>query len=105
MIVQQDPASRPIEVQVGEVLLLADTGQRLIELCDANITPLQFGCRAGSCGTCLVRVVEGMANVSDITDNEKILLPELSDDPTARLGCQLRLFGPVRLIPVPPFAV
>ncbi|MFL6624286.1 MAG: 2Fe-2S iron-sulfur cluster-binding protein [Sulfurifustaceae bacterium] len=102
---QQDPAARAIEVRIGEVSLLADAGQRLIDLCDAHITPLQFGCRAGSCGTCLVRVVEGTANVSGITDNEKILLPELSDDPSARLGCQLRLFGPVRLVPVPPFAV
>lgn len=105
MSVRQDPAACPIEVCVGEVSLLADAGQRLIDLCDANVTSLQFGCRAGSCGTCLVRVVEGMANLSGITDNEKILLPELSDDPAARLGCQLRLFGPVRLVPMPPFAV
>jgi len=74
-------------------------------LCDSHVTALQFGCRAGSCGTCLVRVIEGMHNLSRVTDNEKILLPELTDDPSVRLACQVRVLGPVFLIPATPFAV
>lgn len=100
----QDPPTRRFQVRIGDVSLTGHEGQRLIELCDAHVTPLPFGCRAGSCGTCMVRVIEGMGNLSGVTDNESILLPELTDDPSARLGCQLRILGPVRLIPAEPFA-
>lgn len=92
-----------VEVRIGEVSLRARQGQRLIELCDAHVTPLQFGCRAGACGTCLLRVAEGMSNLSAVTENEEILLPALTDDPSARLGCQLEVLGPVRVVPMPPF--
>lgn len=100
---RQEPATRSIEVKIGDVLVHAHEGQRLIELCDAHVTPLQFSCRAGACGTCLLRVVDGMSNLSAMTENEAILLPALTEDPTARLGCQLQVFGPVRLVPMPPY--
>lgn len=99
MKAQQELAIREVEVRIGDVALLAETGQSLIDLCDWNVTPLQFCCRAGSCGTCLVRIIEGARNLSDLTDNELIILPELTDDPTARLACQVRVFGPVSLMP------
>lgn len=101
--VPEDQATRTFEVRVGDVPLTAYRGQRLIELCDSQITPLQFGCRAGACGTCLLRVVEGMSNLTPLTENEEILLPALTDDPAARLGCQLQLLGPIRVEPTPPF--
>lgn len=99
MNAQQDQAVRQVEVRIGDVALLADEGQSLIDLCDWNVTSLQFCCRAGSCGTCLIRVTEGRGNLSDITDTELILLPELTDDPSARLACQVRVLGPVSLMP------
>jgi ferredoxin len=97
MSAQPDLAVRQVEVRIGDLALLADEGQSLIDLCDWNVTPVQFCCRAGSCGTCLIRVVDGAHNLSDLTDNETILLPELSDDPSTRLACQVRVFGPVCL--------
>jgi 2Fe-2S ferredoxin len=98
---QQQPATGSVEVSVGDVSFTAREGQRLIELCDLHLTPLHFGCRAGACGTCLVRVVEGMENLSAVTTNEEILLPALTDDPAARLACQLLVLGPVCLVPMP----
>lgn len=88
-----------VEVRIGEVALSAEVGQSLLDLCDWNMTPLQFCCRAGSCGTCLIRVIDGMENLSDVTDNELILLPELTDERNARLACQVRILGPVSLFP------
>jgi ferredoxin len=88
-----------VEVRIGDVALAAEVGQSLLGLCDWNLTPLQFCCRAGSCGTCLIRVVDGMENLSEVTDNELILLPELTEERNARLACQVRIFGPVSLIP------
>jgi ferredoxin len=88
-----------VKVTIGGVPVMARIGQSLIELCDAHVTPLQFCCRAGSCGTCLVLVREGMENLSEVTGNENILLPELTADRTARLACQIRVLGPVSLAP------
>ncbi len=89
-----------VAVRIGDVRLTARQGQRLIELCDTHITPLHFCCRAGSCGTCLMRVLEGADNLSPITDNEEILLPELTEDPEARLACQVRILGPIHVVPL-----
>lgn len=92
-----------VDVKIGDLRYRPALGQRLIDFCDGAVTPLQFGCRAGSCGLCLVRVTSGMANLSAVTDNERILLPELSSDPQARLACQLTLHGPVALERIPAF--
>lgn len=86
-------------VEIGGVEVDAYEGQSLIELCDANIVPLRFSCRAGSCGTCMIRVLAGMENLSEKTGNEHVLLPELTDDPDARLACQVRLHGPIKMEP------
>lgn len=99
MKARQELAAREVEVRIGDVALLAEAGQALIDLCDWNVTPLQFCCRAGSCGTCLIRIIDGACNLSELTDNELIILPELTDDPSARLACQVRVFGPVCLAP------
>jgi hypothetical protein len=31
------------------------------------------------------------------------LLPAVTEEPAGRLGCQLQIFGPVRLVPMPPY--
>jgi len=41
-----------------------------------------------------------VVNLSDVTDVEEILLPELTDEPKARLACQVSLAGPVTLVPL-----
>lgn len=87
------------EVDIGGVTVEAYHGQSLIDLCDSNVVPLRFSCRAGSCGTCMIRVTEGMENLSEKTGNEIVLLPELTDDPEARLACQVSLHGPIKADP------
>lgn len=86
-------------VDIGGVEVEAHHGQSLIELCDSNIVPLRFSCRAGSCGTCMIRVLEGMENLSEKSGNEVVLLPELTEDPAARLACQVSLHGPIKVEP------
>lgn len=86
-------------VEIGGVELDARDGQSLIDLCDSNIVPLRFRCRAGSCGTCMIRVLQGMENLSEKTGNELVLLPELTDNPAARLACQVSLHGPIKMEP------
>lgn len=50
---------------------------------------LPFGCREGQCGTCRVRVMEGMENLNPVEHEEKLVLPEDEINQGFRLGCQL----------------
>lgn len=46
-----------------------------------------FGCHSGLCGKCATRVVSGLNNLSDPTDEEKAKDLE----PSRRLMCQCRI--------------
>jgi ferredoxin len=51
---------------------------------------LPFGCRAGTCGTCILRVVSGLQSLEEPGFVEADTLAEFGKDGTVcRLGCQL----------------
>ena len=86
--------SAPFRLRIDEDCVLEiEECEPLIDICDVNDTPVPFSCRAGSCGTCMVEVVQGAENLSPMSDAEEILLPELTSNPRARLGCQLTIMG------------
>ena len=60
-------------------------------------TPIEFGCRNADCGTCIFRVVQGMANLSPPNDKEKDFLQAMRADPDERLACQSRIMGDVEI--------
>ena len=47
-----------------------------------------FACSEGICGTCVVKVVEGMENLSSFTEAEKDFFGEMDED---RLACQCKI--------------
>lgn len=49
---------------------------------------IPFGCKDGICGTCRVRVSEGLENLSPKNEKEKDLLPEHDNE---RLACQTQI--------------
>ena len=53
-----------------------------------------------SCGVCLLEVQEGMENASPVGRDEAVRLAFIrkSDKPGARLACQLRVSGPMRVL-------
>lgn len=55
----------------------------------------EFGCTVGSCGTCCLLLAEGAENVPPKTDGEQDTLDMVTDDPDARLGCQLIVNGDI----------
>jgi ferredoxin, 2Fe-2S len=68
-----------------------ENGTPLIDFCDEVDVSLSFGCTEGTCGVCEVTVLEGIDNVSKVTEAEKdYLLPEDLDD-GMRLGCQVKI--------------
>jgi len=86
------------ELQIEGLTLTIPVGAKFTEICDRYDTPLLLGCRACSCGTCLVEVIQGMKNLSLPTESEIVLLSILAEDnPQARLACQCAVFGSVAL--------
>lgn len=72
-------------------------GTRLIDVVDASGADITFGCRTGTCGTCRVRIVEGMDKLSSHTSEERDFLSALDAAPDERLGCQLCIMGDVSI--------
>ena len=73
-------------------------GRKLIDICDDLKSPILFGCRACSCGTCLIEITKGEENISPATEQEKLLLSVIAQDNSqARLACQCTINGSVSI--------
>ncbi len=71
----------------GEEKELAE-GEPIAELCEEQGVP--FACTEGVCGTCVIEVLEGMENLSPMTQEEKDFLGEQDRE---RLACQCKMLG------------
>ncbi len=67
---------REIEVKDGEPIK---------DACENLGVP--FSCSEGICGTCMVDVLEGQENLSELTQEEK----DMGRDKNHRLACQCRI--------------
>ena len=60
-------------------------GEPIKEACEKVGVP--FSCNNGICGTCMVDIVEGEDNLSELTEQEK----DLERDKKHRLACQCKM--------------
>jgi 2Fe-2S ferredoxin len=90
------------QIRIGSDLTLTiGLGERLLDICDRTVTPISFSCRSGSCGTCAIRVLQGMTNLSPLNANEEIVIDDLENaGPGVRLACQIQVFGEVHVEPL-----
>ncbi|MFH1426467.1 MAG: 2Fe-2S iron-sulfur cluster-binding protein [Candidatus Kerfeldbacteria bacterium] len=70
-------------------------GASLKETAEEVGSNIPFGCEQGVCGTCLINVVEGEDNMSDIEEHEKETLNAMGAEPNQRLACQCKIEGDV----------
>lgn len=71
-------------------------GTPLKEVTRNNNWTISFGCEEGSCGTCLVKVVEGNGNLGPMEEKEKETLSAMGLDLNVyRLTCQCKVNGDV----------
>ncbi len=79
-----------VDVPAGELLSLH---------LDVANSPLLFGCRAGLCGTCLIDVElsEEADGAPASIDEREALAVYAPDRPSARLACQVRVSGPMKI--------
>ncbi len=62
-----------------------EEGSDIREACEK--LGVEFGCSSGICGTCMIDVVEGEENLSELTEREKAL----NRDKKHRLACQCKI--------------
>ncbi len=73
-----------ISNKTGEEISVKD-GESIKEVCEKLEVP--FNCNNGMCGTCMIDVVEGEDNLSELTESEK----DLGRDKKHRLACQCKI--------------
>jgi len=78
-----------------DVTVEAPEGTPLLEICEENAAPVPFGCTNGVCGTCVVIIEDGHANVNELEDDEESTLEVTTDAEGARLACQLVVNGDI----------
>ena len=78
-----------VRVDLDRSELEVESGDRLLDLCDAGSVPQLFACRSGSCGACRVRVLEGAALLDPAEATEIATLQALGMDADERLACQI----------------
>src|SRR5256885_1251572 len=66
-------------------------GGRLVDVCDRVQAPVPFSCRAATCGTCRIEVIEGAELFEPREGPEAELLALLGDPPAYRLACQAKV--------------
>ena len=66
-------------------------GERLVDVCDRVQAPVPFSCRAATCGTCRIEIVEGAELLEPRQGAEAELLELLGDPTNYRLACQAKL--------------
>lgn len=90
-------------------LTILPTGTAIILPAKARLTevefetsqkPIPFGCRSGSCGVCVIEVLEGSKSLGEPDDDELDFLEDLGrPDGNHRLACQCRLYGDATVRP------
>jgi ferredoxin len=84
-----------VTIHIGEKTFemeVADDASLLLEAAARGI-PVPFQCTTGRCGTCEVRVLEGMENLNDDNELELFRLEDLALASGGRLACQTFVYG------------
>jgi len=74
-------------------------GSRVIEISEKVNSGIVYGCREGDCGTCLMKVTEGMDNLSEPSALELRILKEHFAGKDMRLACQAQVLGDATVRP------
>ena len=83
-----------ITFQAGGQTYQVPPGTRYLDFCQEEDAPQNFGCTVGSCGTCVLVLVQGAGNVPPATE-EELETVRMCTDADARLGCQLVVNGDI----------
>lgn len=86
-----------IHFLLEDLLVEAPAGTPLQQIADVAGADITFGCRTGTCGTCRVRIAEGLAHCNEPGPEERDFLKGLNAPPDQRLACQVVVSGDVAI--------
>jgi ferredoxin len=86
-----------VHFRLEDLLVEAPEGTSLQHIADTAGADITFGCRTGSCGTCRVRVVEGLVHCNEPGPEERDFLEGLDAPADQRLACQVTVQGDVAI--------
>ncbi|MCB0111006.1 MAG: FAD-dependent oxidoreductase, partial [Caldilineaceae bacterium] len=96
------PTTKPrLTIAPEGTCLTVDKNRTLLELCEAHNLPIEAGCRMGLCGADPVCVLDGMENLSRISEEERKTLERLGLAPNTRMACMARVRGDVKVALTP----
>lgn len=75
------------------VTVSVPAGTRVIEVSEKVGAGITYGCREGDCGTCIMKVVSGSENLSEMSVLEDKILRENLAGKDNRLACQAQVLG------------
>jgi ferredoxin len=74
------------------LIVAVPTGGSLVDTCDDHAAPVPFSCKSASCGTCIVEIVEGDAELLPAEEHElDVLALFATPPPRYRLACQAKM--------------
>ena len=77
-----------------------DTGASLLDFCQSNDTPVNFGCTSGACGTCASTIDGDESSMNPADEDEKEMLEHTTDLKNARLCCLVTVSGDITVGPI-----
>ncbi|MFT7667594.1 MAG: ferredoxin [Planctomycetota bacterium] len=75
-------------------------GTSLLDFCQSNDTPVDFGCTTGACGTCTSVIIGEAGSVPEADEDEVEMLELTTDKPNARLVCLCSVNGDITVEPI-----
>lgn len=89
-----------VSIKPDDVQVELPVGWKLSSVEDVTSSSMQFGCRLGDCGVCLIQVLEGGGNLNVPNTREENYLEMMGlESREYRLACQCILSGDVVIAP------
>lgn len=89
-----------IKVTIRSNTIEIPKGSNLLVISQEAPKLIPFRCKQGICGTCKVKVISGLDNLSLPTTEEKEFLQKLNcHEPDIRLACQVKAINHIKIEP------
>jgi 2Fe-2S ferredoxin len=84
--------------RAGAFAVPLETGKTIVEIAKKQKVPWGYACERGNCAQCRTKVIEGAEFLHDVTAAEKLRLRKAERLEGYRLGCQLRMKAPGKIV-------
>jgi ferredoxin len=95
----QQPCS--VKILKNNISCQIDYDDALIDASFRYDLPIQYKCERAICATCLIKVHQGIENITPVSDRERQTLQAIHANETYRLACQCKVRGDIIIEYIP----